>query len=93
MPEKIKTGAEEEVKAVNIYLLLILLLSASNLLSISWVPRIMRDLGAPDYFAASIGFTQTLANIVMSMFWIRQGYIKYICYNWFSINSTTCVYG
>jgi len=85
MPEKIETSAEEEVKAVNIYLLLVLLLSASNLLSISWVPRIMRDLGAPDYFAASIGFTQKLANIVMSMFWIRQGYIKYICYNWFSI--------
>ena len=77
MPEKIEAGAEEEVKAVNIYLLLVLLLSASNLLSISWVPRIMRDLGAPDYFAALIGFTQTLANIVISMFWIRQGYIKY----------------
>ncbi len=77
MPERLESGTEEEIKAINIYLLLILLLSASNLLSISWVPRIMIDLGAPDYFAALIGFTQTLANIVMSMFWIRQSYTKY----------------
>lgn len=77
MPGKVEIYEEEEVKAINIYLLLILLLSASNLLSISWIPRLMNDLGAPDYFAASIGFTQTLSNIVMSMFWIRQSYIKY----------------
>jgi len=72
-----RSGGEEEVRAINIYFLLVLLLSCSNLLSISWIPRLMRDLGVPDYFAALVGFTQTISNIFMSMFWIRQRFIRY----------------
>ena len=73
----LKAEEEVEVKATNIYLLLVVLLTASTLLNISWVPRIMRDLGAPDYIAALIGFTQTLTNIFSSIFWIRQDIKSY----------------
>ncbi|MCD6488916.1 MAG: hypothetical protein J7K21_06825 [Desulfurococcales archaeon] len=68
----IKREEEAEIKAGNIYLLLIIILAATNLLSIAWVPRVMRDLGAPDYLAAAIGFVQTITSIVASLFWIRR---------------------
>ncbi len=73
----LRAEEEVEVKATNIYLLLVILLSASTLLSISWVPRIMRDLGAPDYIAALIGFVQTVTNIFSSIFWVRQDIKNY----------------
>ena len=68
---------EAEIHAGNIYLLLVALLASANLLSISWIPRLMRDLGAPDYFAASIGFIQTITNIFASMFWVRKRITSY----------------
>ncbi len=76
---RIAEKAEEEVEihAGNIYLLLVALLASANLLSISWIPRLMRDLGAPDYFAASIGFIQTITNIFASMFWVRKRITSY----------------
>ncbi len=72
-----KAEEEAEIHAGNIYLLLVALLASANLLSISWVPRIMRDLGAPDYFAATIGFIQTITNIFASMFWVRRRITSY----------------
>ena len=72
-----KVEEEAEIHAGNIYLLLVALLASANLLSISWIPRLMRDLGAPDYFAASIGFIQTITNIFASMFWVRKRITSY----------------
>ncbi len=72
-----KVEEEAEIHAGNIYLLLVALLASSNLLSISWIPRLMRDLGAPDYLAASIGFIQTITNIFASMFWVRRRIASY----------------
>lgn len=74
---KKKVEEEAEIKASNIYLLLVLLLASTNLLGIAWVPRLMSDLGAPDYLAASIGFIQTLTNIFASLFWSRRGITSY----------------
>jgi len=68
---------EVEIQASNIFLLLALLLAATNLLSILWIPRLMRDLGAPDYLAASIGFIQTISNIFASLFWTYRGSRSY----------------
>lgn len=63
---------DSEAYATNVFLLLTVVLSSYLLLSIAWTPRIMRDLGAPDYMAASIGFMQTIATIGSSFFWIRK---------------------
>ncbi len=60
---------ESDVEAVNTFLLLMLLLTGANLLSISWVPRLIKGLGSPDYFPALISFTQTLTAIGASLFW------------------------
>ncbi|WFO74669.1 hypothetical protein J4526_06195 [Desulfurococcaceae archaeon MEX13E-LK6-19] len=77
IPKIFEKEEEAEVKAVNVYLLLVVLLSSSSLLSIAWVPRIMRDLNAPDYLAALLGFIQTLSNIFSSLYWVRKGITSY----------------
>ncbi len=68
----LKTVEDVEVKAVNIFMMLTLFLASISLLNIVWIPYIMRDLGAPDYFAATIGFTQTITGIISSMIWINR---------------------
>ncbi|OYT38002.1 MAG: hypothetical protein B6U89_06490 [Desulfurococcales archaeon ex4484_58] len=70
------TAREEEIeiKATNIYLLLIMLFSASNLLMIAWTPRLVNDLKAPDYLAASLGLVQIITSIFASMFWRNRSY-------------------
>ncbi len=73
----LKTSEEVEVKAANIYLLLVILLASSTLLSISWIPRVINDLGAPDYLAAMIGFIQTLTSIFSSLFWASRSVRSY----------------
>ncbi len=73
-----RRGPEEaEIQASNIFLLLVLLLASTNLLGISWIPRLMHDLGAPDYLAASIGFVQTISNIFASLFWAHRSARSY----------------
>jgi len=72
-----KKVEESEIHANNIYLLLVMLLTSTNLLGIAWIPRLMRDLGAPDYLAASIGFVQTLTNIFASLFWVNKSVKSY----------------
>ena len=76
--EAIRRSEEEaEIEASNIYLLLVFLLASTNLLGVSWIPRLMKDLGAPDYLAASIGFVQTLTNIFASVFWSHRNVPSY----------------
>lgn len=76
--ETIRRSEEEaEIEASNTYLLLVSLLASTNLLGISWIPRLMKDLGAPDYLAASIGFVQTLTNIFASVFWSHRNVSTY----------------
>ncbi len=67
-----KDDFEAETRAANIFLLLTVVLSSYLLLSMAWIPRVMNDLKAPDYMAASIGFAQTVATIGSSMFWISR---------------------
>lgn len=70
---KIKKSAavreESDVEAVNTFLILILILAGANLLSISWVPRLIKGLGSPDYYPAIITLTQTLTAVWASLFW------------------------
>ncbi|HDJ84106.1 MAG TPA: hypothetical protein ENG44_03800 [Desulfurococcaceae archaeon] len=72
-----RSEEEAEIEASNIYLLLVFLLASTNLLGVSWIPRLMKDLGAPDYLAASIGFVQTLTNIFASVFWSHRNVPSY----------------
>ncbi len=74
-----KEGAPEEIEVMagNTYLLLVILLSATNLISISWVPWLMRYLNAPDYLVATLGLTQTIVGIVFSTFWARRSLRQY----------------
>ncbi len=73
-----KEAPEEiEVMAGNTYLLLVILLSATNLLSISWVPWLMNYLKAPDYLVATLGLTQTVVGIAFSTFWARRSLRQY----------------
>ena len=65
-------GLEAEVKATNTFILLVAILSSYMLLNMAWTPRIMYDLKAPDYIAASIGFAQTVAAIGSSFFWANR---------------------
>ena len=65
-------GFEAEAKATNTYILLVAILSSYMLLNMAWTPRIMYDLKAPDYIAASIGFAQTAAAIGSSFFWANR---------------------
>ena len=60
---------ESEVRATITYLLLVSLLSASSTLNIVWVPRLIKDLNAPDYMVVALGLTQIVTNIFASMFW------------------------
>ncbi len=66
------TEVDAESKATNVFLALSFLLASINLLAISWVPRLMIDLNAPDYIAASIGFVQVFASIIASVFWANK---------------------
>ncbi len=76
--EAVVRGEEEvEAEASNTYILFVMVLASTSLLSIAWVPHVMRDLGAPDYLAAMIGFMQTLANIFASWFWAERGFRTY----------------
>ena len=61
-----------EAKATNTFILLVTVISSYMLLNMAWTPRIMNDLEAPDYMAASIGFVQTVASIGSSFFWINR---------------------
>ena len=64
-----EVAEESDIEAVNTFLLLILLLTGTNLLSISWVPRVLKDLGGPEYFPPLLALTQTLTAIAASVFW------------------------
>ncbi len=76
--EAVVRGEEEvEAEASNTYILFVMVLSSTSLLSIAWVPHVMRDLGAPDYLAAMIGFMQTLTNIFASWFWAERSFRTY----------------
>jgi len=63
---------DAEAKATNSFILLVTVISSYTLLNMAWTPRIMNDLEAPDYIAASIGFAQTAASIGSSFFWISR---------------------
>jgi len=63
---------DAEAKATNSFILLVTVISSYLLLNMAWIPRIMNDLKAPDYVAASIGFAQTVASIGSSFFWINR---------------------
>ncbi len=76
--EAIVRGEEEvEAEASNTYLLFVMALASTSLLSIAWIPHLMRDLGAPDYFAALIGFVQTVTSIFASWFWAGRDFRTY----------------
>jgi len=76
--EAVVRGEEEvEAEASNTYLLFVMALASTSLLSIAWVPHLMRDLGAPDYFAALIGFVQTVTSIFASLFWAGRDFRTY----------------
>jgi len=63
---------DAEARATNSFILLVAIVSSYMLLNMAWTPRIMYDLKAPDYVAASIGFAQTVASIGSSFFWINR---------------------
>ncbi len=67
-----KIPRETEIKAVNVYMLLILMFSSTTLLNIAWIPWLINDLGAPDYLAASLGFIQVVTSMVSSPFWVNR---------------------
>ncbi len=68
----VKAEEEVEIKASTIFLMITSFMVSTTLLSIAWTPYIMRDLGAPDYIAASIGFIQAISAVVSNVFWIRR---------------------
>ncbi len=68
----VKAEEEAEIKASTIFLMITSFMVSTNLLSITWTPYIMRDLGAPDYIAASIGFIQAISSALSNIFWIRR---------------------
>lgn len=75
---KLSRGEEEVViKAVNIYIMILLLFTSANLLGIAWTPRLMRDLGAPDYFVALIGFSQIMTSVFANFFWRNRSLMLY----------------
>lgn len=79
MVERPRRAEEEEVEiqATNIFILMLSLYITTGLTSIAWVPRLMIDLNAPDYFVALLGFTQTLMSIPASLVWGRMGMRTY----------------
>ncbi len=68
---------DAETKATNSFILLVTIMSSYLLLNIAWIPRVMSDLKAPDYMAASIGFAQTVASIGSSFFWLNRNIKTY----------------
>ncbi len=70
--ERPRRSTEEiEIKATSTLLLLVMLFTVTNLVSIAWVPRLIKQLHAPDYFVGLIWLIQTFTNIFASMFWSR----------------------
>ncbi len=78
--EKLELPRGEEeimIKATNIYVMLLMLFTSANLLGIAWTPRLMRDLNAPDYFVALIGFSQIVTSIFANIFWRNRSIAMY----------------
>ena len=71
------SNGDEEVKIVNVFLLLVLFLSSNAIISITWPPYLIRELGTPDYFVAMLGLIQTLTAIFSSLFWLKKSYNTY----------------
>ncbi len=68
---------EANVKIVDVFVFLALLLSSGSLLGIAWAPYLMTSLGAPDYMAASLGLVQTISTMLSSLFWGGRPYRVY----------------
>jgi len=77
---RIGLGDVEEVakiKYVNILLFFILVTASSALIGSTWTPHLVRDLGAEDYFAMTVGFLQTATSIFALLFWSGRNYRTY----------------
>ncbi len=66
-----RSTEEVEIRATSTLLMLVMLFTVTNLISIAWVPRLMKQLHAPDYFVGLIWLVQTFSNIFASMFWSK----------------------
>ncbi|MCD6324426.1 MAG: hypothetical protein J7L55_04900, partial [Desulfurococcales archaeon] len=60
---------EIDIQAVNTFILMLLMMTGVNLLTLAWVPRLIRDLHTPDYFPALLTAAQTLTAVTASLFW------------------------
>ena len=77
--ERLELGAEQEalVKASSSFLFFTSFLASGAILGVVWAPHLIKDLHAPDYIAASIGFIQTITSIGASIFWQGKDYRMY----------------
>ncbi len=72
-----RRNEEANVKIVDVFVFLTLLLSSGSLLGIAWAPYLMINLGAPDYIAAGLGLVQTISTMLSSLFWGGRPYRVY----------------
>jgi len=75
---KVKVLSEEaEAEITDVFIFLTLFLSSNAILGIAWSPYLMNVLGAPDYLAALVCFSQLATSIAASLFWAEAPYRRY----------------
>lgn len=74
--ENLKGIREEvEVRKVNTFLMLVLMISGGNLLGLAW-PQLLKSMGSPLYMATLLNVTGNIGGIIGPYMW--RGYRKYV---------------
>ena len=71
---KLPSRVEQPEKVFSASFFFITLLLSGNLLGIVWIPYLMNELNGPDFIAASLSLSGTLASIVASLVWGKKSF-------------------